>query len=413
MPPLNLLPMHLMLAMYGWSTLQNALRSANPASPPWSLWQQDRVAAETMPQGMMAPGMMAAALANPDLQRAVEAEIAARSQKLLRGINAYLTHPYRRVTCDAHVFWRKDRVRLLDYSPPEAAHGNAPVVLFIPSLINRYYILDLLPQSSLLKHLSAAGMRPMVIDWDAPEASMAALRCADYVERYLFEALEAVRRSTRGPVILAGYCMGGLLAMALAQHRMREINGLILLATPWDFHAAGVTRLVPDEARLALLSGVIAQQDIVPAEAVQASFYSQDPWRFHEKFQHFSTLPPGSVEAELFVALEQWVNDGVPLTRAVAQECVEDWSWRNRPALGEWHIGGGCTLAPHRLDLPALLVAAQRDAIVPRDCALPLSALLPRVTRLQPSCGHVGMVAGMHAATQLYRPMTQWIEAQF
>jgi polyhydroxyalkanoate synthase subunit PhaC len=59
--------------------------------------------------------------------------------------------------------WHKGTTRLLDYGD-----GAGPTVLVIPSLINRYYVLDLLPERSILRHLAGCDLRPLVIDWGAP-----------------------------------------------------------------------------------------------------------------------------------------------------------------------------------------------------------------------------------------------------
>jgi polyhydroxyalkanoate synthase len=62
------------------------------------------------------------------------------------------------------VAWREGALRLLDYGRGSAG----PAVLVVPSLINRYYVLDLLPEQSFLRHLAEAGLRPLVVDWGEP-----------------------------------------------------------------------------------------------------------------------------------------------------------------------------------------------------------------------------------------------------
>ncbi|MDH3738221.1 MAG: alpha/beta hydrolase, partial [Alphaproteobacteria bacterium] len=95
--------------------------------------------------------------------QAVVQEIYRRLHDLATGIKAYRSHPYRRDLAAPAILWRDGTTRLLDFRPA----GGQPV-LFIPSLVNRAYILDLSAERSLLRWLAAeTGLRPLLIDWDA------------------------------------------------------------------------------------------------------------------------------------------------------------------------------------------------------------------------------------------------------
>ena len=96
----------------------------------------------------------------------------------------------------------------------------------------------------MLRFLAGAGLRPLLLDWGWPGEVERGFTLTDYMAGRLERALVAVG----APVVLAGYCMGGLLAMAAAQRRPEQVRALALLATPWDFHAAdraGAERLRP------------------------------------------------------------------------------------------------------------------------------------------------------------------------
>src|ERR1700730_3414824 len=75
--------------------------------------------------------------------------ITRRAQSYLAGLEAYRRHPYRRSNEAPPVLWRKGTTRLLDYGGDTAG----PVILVVPSLINRLYVLDLLPERSFLRYL--------------------------------------------------------------------------------------------------------------------------------------------------------------------------------------------------------------------------------------------------------------------
>ncbi len=177
------------------------------------------------------PSFWNAEMAAPDPARvkaAFEGALQA-DRALIAGIAAYRADPYVREMRDPPEVWDEGETRLLDYG------GSGPAVMFVPSLINRAYILDLMEGGSMLRWLAGQGVHPYLLDWGWPGEVERGFSLTDYIAGRLERALAAVP----GPVVLAGYCMGGLLALAAAARRPESVAGLALLATPWDFHAGG------------------------------------------------------------------------------------------------------------------------------------------------------------------------------
>lgn len=349
---------------------------------------------------------------NPDdFREAVETTAHARLKRFMRAVDGYRHHPYRRPFADPPVAWEKGSTRLLDYSrAPEAKGKSGPALLIAPSLVNRGYVLDLMPGRSLMRALAADGVRPYLVDWGTPGAAEAGIDLDGYVLDRLGQCLDAVRADTGKKPILVGYCMGGLLALALAQHRQDELNGLALLATPWDFHADGGT-----QSRLAAgLMGpwfpLFEAMGGVPVDVLQMFFASLDPLLALKKFLAFSDCEPDSERAEAFVALEDWLNDGVMLPAAVARTCIHGWYGENMPARGAWQVGGA-PVRPQEIDLPTLAVVPQKDRIVPPASARSLADAIPGAHILTPPAGHIGMVVGGQRHDHLWKPLAQWINS--
>ncbi len=299
------------------------------------------------------------------------------------------------------VLWQEGGSRLLAFG--DAAAGRT--VLFVPSLINRAHILDLTPEHSLLRWLAGQGVRPLLLDWGWPDAAARSFTLTDYVAGRLERALTACGPE---PVVLVGYCMGGLLALAAAQRRPDRVAALALLATPWDFHAPDP--LLPRRlaAMLPLLEPAMATVGTLPVDALQTLFAMADPDAVAAKYRAFAGVDPDSERALRFVAIEDWLNDGVPLAAPVARECLAGWYDANTPGAGAWRVAGAA-VTPSSLRLPTLVAAPARDRIVPEASALPLAGLIPDATLLRPRAGHVGMVAGRSAEAELWRPLRGWI----
>lgn len=346
---------------------------------------------------------------------AVQAEGRRRVERFLAGVEAYRRHPYRRELPTPRIAWQAGTTRLLDYATaagaaPEAAAGRP--LLVIPSLINRGYVLDLSARTSLMRWLAGAGesrgFHPYLVDWDAPGPAERGLDLTGYIAGRLEGALDAVLRETGRRPVLVGYCMGGMLALALALRRRQDILGLACLATPWDFHAER-----PDQARLLgatlpFWEPALALLGELPVDAIQLLFATVDPFQALRKFSVFAGLDPESDQAREFVALEDWLNDGVPLAAPVARECLTGWYGQNTPGSGRWTVDGVPVL-PQAYDGPALIVVPARDRIVPPASAAALATAIPAATRLDPPAGHIGMVVGGGAEAKLYRPLAVWL----
>ncbi len=354
----------------------------------------------------------------PDLdQLAVAREVGARLRASVAGIEAWQRHPYRRTTDEPPGVWQAGCTRLLDYGrTPEAVAPEGPPVLVVPSLINRGYILDLMPGRSVLRDLAAAGLRPLLIDWGPPGRAEARFGLGDYAEERLRPALEAAQALTGREVALLGYCMGGTLAVGLAARMPTGISALATLGAPWDFastrgisgslramiRAEGPRRI---EAMLAAMGDAFG---MVPVSVFQMLFAMVNPIQAALKFQKLARLDPGGEAATLFVALEDWLADGVPMPAPAACDLLIRWQIENWPARGTWRLLGG-PVDPAGIRVPALVFAGRSDSIAPPALAEPLAAAIPGAHLLRPRAGHVGMVVGHAARNAVVRPLAEFL----
>ncbi|MDF2766667.1 MAG: poly-beta-hydroxybutyrate polymerase [Rhodospirillales bacterium] len=390
------LPLHLGLATTAWLGSSAAWTSSNAGWPISKGPLAERAAALAQEAARLDPAQLAEAIAREGRRRYGE---------FLEGVLAYRRHPYRRALTDPPELWREGSTRLLDYAP-----GGGVPVLVVPSLVNRSYVLDLTPERSLLRRWAAEGLRPLLLDWGRPGEAERGFDLTGYILR-LERALDVVIETAGRPAAAVGYCMGGLLALALAQRRAADLGGLVLLATPWDFHAERAEEARRVGAIGAALMPFVEAWGELPLDLLQAFFAMVDPMQVPRKFLGFAGLDPASDKARLFVALEDWLNDGVPLAAGVAQECLVGWYGENRPGSGSWQVAGEA-VRPERLRLPSLVVVPGADRIVPPMTALALAERIPAAERLDPHAGHIGMVVGGGADRLMWEPVRRWIEAR-
>ncbi|MFN6999112.1 MAG: alpha/beta fold hydrolase [Elioraea tepidiphila] len=337
-------------------------------------------------------------------------ELARQDRALIAGIAAYRRHPWQRTLADPPALWAEGGSRLLDYGATAAPSPDAPVLLVVPSLVNRAHVLDLMEGGSMLRFLAARGLRPLLLDWGWPGEVERRFTLTDYIAGRLERALAVAAGEAGGPVLLVGYCMGGLLTLAAAGRRPDLVRGLALLATPWDFHAGDPDRARALAAVLPLYEPALAFAEALPVDVLQTMFAALDPFGIAAKYRGFARLDPASPRARLFVALEDWLNDGVPLAAPVARECLSGWYGRNDPARGAWRVAG-LPVDPATVRVPSFVAVPGRDRIVPPESALPLARALLGAVLHQPTAGHIGMAAGSGAEAALWRPLAEWASA--
>ena len=315
-----------------------------------------------------------------------------RAHAALAGLRAYQLAGRRPPPSAMPIVAQAGRASLRDYG------GSGPPVIFVPSLINPPGILDLAENNSLLRWLCERGVRPLLVDWGTPAPADRTMDVAGHVERLLLPLIEALGE----PAMLAGYCLGGTMALAAAV--LRPPRKLVLLATPWRFGG------FPDATRAALAELWRQAQPtadalgVLPMEVLQAGFWQIDPARTVAKFEHFAALDPASAAAHAFVALEDWANDGPPLPLAAARELIEGFFGEDLPGRGEWHVAG-TAIEPAAIGCPVLDVVSSSDRIVPAQSAAGMGE-----TRSL-ALGHVGMVVGSRARASLWAPLARWLSS--
>ncbi|CAN5777619.1 alpha/beta fold hydrolase [soil metagenome] len=404
------LPLHLGTALMTWASSESAWKLWKPGSPNSN---PGSPTPETITALFTEVGALEAKAGAGAFEKALHREIARRMARLADGMLAYRDHPVHRTLENPPVVWSEGNTRLLDYG---ATHRSARVrgtraVLVVPSLINRWEVLDLTEEKSLLRAMAAQGLRPYLVDWGTPDEEERRFDTTAYVAR-LERALGFVtRRARRAPAVM-GYCMGGTLTVALAARRPRRVAGLALLAAPWDFHADRTGHAFVVSAG-PLLAEVADRVGELPVDVLQTLFWSLDPWLSVKKFARFLGMDQQGAPAREFVLLEDWLNEGAPLAGPTARECLIGWYGDNLPGTNRWMVGGR-RIVPAKINVPSLVMIPSGDRIVPPLSAAALAEPkrgLKRATRLDLPLGHIGMIVSGRARDLCWTPLIDWLRA--
>lgn len=307
--------------------------------------------------------------------------------------------------------------RLLRYgAPPGMTEVAAVPLLMVPSLINRYYILDLTLGKSLVAYLLERGIEVYMIDWGTPGEEERFTPFSAYAHDRLHRAIQVIQDdSGSDEVSLLGYCMGGTFAtIYTALESEGAVANLINLAGPINFHDDGLlshwTR-----AEWFSVDRLVDTLGNIPSTLLQQTFRMLRPTgEWVQALRFYELLAEGSEEKlKSYGAMNTWVNDPVPFPGETFRFYVKELYQENKLVRDQLLVGGRpVRLADIRANL--LTIAASQDHITPPASATILNEKVGSLDReiiVQPG-GHIGIVAGSSAHRGLWPRLAGWLVAR-
>ena len=312
--------------------------------------------------------------------------------------------------------YAEGKVRLLRYRAHlERRAGGRPAIplLIVPSLLNRYYLLDLVPGRSMVEYLVGRGVDVFLLDWGAPGPESRATTFDQYITGYLRRAVQRIRSITgHERVSLLGYSMGGTFAAIFSALYGRYVANLITIAAPIDFHDDGILSQWTRKERFNV-DLVVDTLGAMPAALMQASFRMLKPTyqiaqqiALADQFRHTEAVQD-------FLALQFWLDDNIPFLGEAYRTYIKDCYQENYLVQGKLVVGGR-RVDLSQIEAPLLNVLATRDCICPPQSSKMLGELVSSDDRtlLELPGGHTSLVAGAHAPEQIWPQLADWLIAR-
>jgi polyhydroxyalkanoate synthase subunit PhaC len=318
-------------------------------------------------------------------------------------------------TTPADVVFAENKWKLLRYRTP--VNGSTPKVrhktpiLLVPSLINRHYVLDLMPGKSFAEWLVGQGFDVFCIDWGTPEDEDRFVTFDDVCDRWIGRA---IKRSSMiagtEKVHLLGYCLGGTLTTIHAAVHPEKIASMCVLAAPVSFggHAEGLLEAWTRNGSFDVRTLVDATGN-VPHQLLQAAFHMLRPTLTLSKAVHMIDKAWDDEFLDGFLALERWGSDNVSFPGECYARYIEELYQKDALANGTFTLLG----RPAKLEnvtCPLLSVTFEHDNIVPKESAAPLleRAGSKDKTGIHLPGGHVGAVVSRAAAKRLWPVLAEF-----
>lgn len=280
-------------------------------------------------------------------------------------------------TSEGGVVFQNQVIQLIQYRPLTKKVYQRPL-LIVPPCINKFYILDLQPENSLIRYAVEQGHTVFVVSWVNPGAELGMLGWDDYVEQGVIEAIHVTQKITgQKQVNTLGFCVGGtLLASALAALAARgekPAASLTLLTTMLDFSDVGSIDVYVDEAQVAQREQTIGKGGLMPGRDFAAAFSSLRPndlvWNYVESNYLKGESPPA-------FDLLYWNSDSTNLPGPMFCYYL-----RNMYLENNLRIPGKLSVSGDPIDLgkvqtPAFIYASREDHIVPWQSAYASAGLI-------------------------------------
>jgi polyhydroxyalkanoate synthase len=307
------------------------------------------------------------------------------------------------------VVLRNRVMELIQYEPTTPTVRVEPV-LIVPAWIMKYYVLDLSPGNSLIRHLVDHGFTVFAISWKNPGSSDRDLGMDDYERLGVRASLRAISAIVPGVGIHAtGYCLGGTLlaiaAAALGRDGRSPLRTVTLLAAQTDFTAPGELGLFIDEAQVSFLEQLMAQRGYLDKRQMQGTFQMLRSNDLIWSYRLHSYLLG---ERRPVTDLMAWNADGTRLPARMHSEYLRGMFLDNALARGEWRVDGRpVNLGDIRV--PIFNVGIVQDHVAPWRSVFKLHALTDaEQTFVLTAGGHnVGIVNPPGQAKSSYR-MRVW-----
>ena len=308
----------------------------------------------------------------------------------------------------ADVIHRENKWRLLRYLPrPEGLTYQTPV-LMVPSLINRHYVLDLMPGKSFVEYMVAQGHPVYLIDWGTPTDEDRYLTWDDICDRYLGRALRLTALDKpRGQAHVLGYCMGGTMASIHVAARPRWAASLLALAAPVHFNGEGLLSAWVSQPSFDV--GALTRTGNVPWQLMQSAFHMLRPTLNLQKAVGLLDRAWDDQYLDGFMAIEAWSNDNVSFPGECYRRYIEDLYRKDAFFEGSFAMNG-TPARPQAIACPLLAITFAHDHIVPWRSA---AALVDRVSsgdkhHMHLPGGHVGAVVSRRSAQHLWPLISGW-----
>lgn len=314
-------------------------------------------------------------------------------------------------TSPKELVYEDGHVKLLHYVPARAAQDLAAPLLIVYSLVNRYDMIDLQPDRSIVRRLLDRGADLYVIDWGYPTPSDRWTTIEDHVAM-LGDCADVIRaRHGLEKLDVLGICQGGFFTLCYAALNPDRVRNLITMIVPVDFDLDQT--LMAKLARNTDVDRMVDTLGNVPGRLIAQQFLMRSPFAQHiQKYADLVDLFEDHDGLLTFLRMEKWINDSPDHPGETFRTWIKDCYQQNRLVKGAFTLGGRIVNLDD-VTMPILNLYGERDDIVEPASSAALGAYVGSkdVTVRSFPVGHIGMYVSGKTQQVLPTTIVDWLEA--
>ncbi len=306
--------------------------------------------------------------------------------------------------------YAEDKLTLFHYDRETESTFKTPV-LVVYALVNTYKMLDIQPDRSYIRNLLGAGLDVYLIDWGFPTQSDRFLSMDDYVNGYINNCVDVIRKKNRVEKInILSICQGGTLSVIYSSLYPNKVKNLVTHVTPVDFSTNdGLLFRWSKDMDFDLL--VDGNHGLIPGSFLNEGFDMLKPMMKVQKQQALTNSLDDKDKLLNFLRMEKWIAESPDQAGECFRQFMKDLYQGNKLVKGELEVGGK-RVNLKNLTAPLLNIFATEDHLVPPAATKPLNDLVGSTDKELYSFkgGHIGVFVGGKSQKELAPAVTEWLK---
>lgn len=340
----------------------------------------------------------------------MQQEVATKTEKFLKGYQLLSeVEDVDVATADKELVFSVDKLRLYRYKS-EKVSCKTPLLLAY-ALVNRHDMLDLQPDRSLIRNLVANGIDVYMIDWGYPARTDRYLTMSDYINGYIDDCVEYIRKAHKvNKINLAGICQGGTFSAIYASLNPAKVNTLTTFVAPFDF-STDDGLLFRWSKSLDVDKLVDGNDGLVPGEFLNFGFDQLKPLSKFKKYYTLVDMMDDKDKMMNFLRMEKWVADSPSQAGECYRQFIKDLYQQNKLIKGELIIDGQ-KINLKNITCPVMTVYAEADHLVPPSATKPLNDVISSKDKELYGFpgGHIGVFVGNRSQKELGPKVSNWLK---
>jgi polyhydroxyalkanoate synthase subunit PhaC len=335
-------------------------------------------------------------------------ELSSTTQKLMKGYETLQNIKEVDVAIlEKELVWQRDKVKLYHYVRETPAKCKIPVLVSF-AMLNRHDVLDLQPDRSLMKKLLEEGLDIYIMDWGYPTQADKYLTMEDYIDGYMNDAVDFIRKAHNVPKIhKQGICQAGTYSMIYASRYPEKLQSLTTYVAPFDF--GDEDNMLFKWAKHIDVDTMVDSVGTIPGEMIDSAFGYLKPSMNVSKYIGVMDSLEDEDKLLNFLRMEHWKADLPAIAGEMYRKYIKDLFRDNLLIKGKFYLGG-TKVDLKKMTVPYLNVYATSDNIIPNDST---KAVMEKIgssdkQEIPFPGGHIGVFVGTKSQKDLAPAVAKW-----